>query len=269
MAWIESESRSFRARHDSADTHDVERVLYSLERTRDRLSNHFPDPAGELTLVVHRSTLSLTMANPVLPLAWLATAPAARRYVAGWAGAQELHVLAPGALEARASNVPGSREMLELAAAALYARRVITANNAELSRAWRLRRTMLELRWAWLVEGAARWFSGQTEHARPAIARRLREGGRPTFPPGLRDAPLLGGTVIDLLAREEGERAAVELASHLHPQGQRAALAKAFRGRAFVHTEGAWRSHLARWVGQAEPQASATARDTGPRPRRR
>ncbi len=249
MPWIESASPSFRARHDSADAHDVERVLYSLERTRNHLSSCFRATGDDLTVVVHRSTLSLTMANPVLPIVWLATAPAARRYVAGWTSGQELHVLAPGALEARASNVPGSREMLELAAASLYARRVITGNNVELARARRPRRTMLELRWAWLVEGAARWFSGQTEHARPAIARRLREGARPSFPPGVRDAPLLGGTVIDLLVREEGERAAVQLASHLHPQGQRAALSKAFRGRPFVHTEGAWRSHLSRWVG--------------------
>jgi hypothetical protein len=246
MPWIESASRSFRARHDSADAHDVERVLYSLERTRDRLSGWFPRTGDELTVVVHRSALSLTIANPVLPIVWLATAPAARRYVAGWVGSQELHVLAPSALERRASNVPGSRQMLELAAAALYARRVITDNNAELSRARRPLRTVLELRWAWLFEGAARWFSGQAEHARPAIARRLREGGQPSFPPGVRDAPLLGGTVIDLLVREEGERAAVELASHLHPQGARAALSKAFRGRPFVHSEGAWRSHLAR-----------------------
>jgi hypothetical protein len=252
MPWIESASASFRARHDSADADDVERVLYSLERTRDRLAGYFEHTGGELTVVVHRSTLSLTMANPAFPLVWLATAPAARRYVAGWAGGDEVHVLAPGALETRASNVPGSREMLELAAAALYARRVITANNAELARAHRPRRTALELRWAWLVEGAARWFSGQTEHARPAIARRLREGGRPSFPPGLRDAPLLGGTVIDLVIREEGEDAAVELASHLHPQGARAALSKAFRGRPFSHSEGAWRSHLARWVSQSE-----------------
>ncbi len=41
----------------------------------------------------------------------------------------ELHVLAPDALEACASNVPGSREMLTLAPAALYARRVIVENN--------------------------------------------------------------------------------------------------------------------------------------------
>lgn len=254
MPWIESASASFRARHDSADADDVERVLYSLERTRERLSDYFEHARGEFTVVAHRSTLSLAMANPAFPLVWLATAPAARRYVAGWAGGDELHVLAPGALESRASNVPGSREMLELAAAALYARRVITASNTELARAHRPRRSALELRWAWLVEGAARWFSGQTEHARPAIARRMREGGparRPTFPPGLRDAPLLGGTVIDLVVREEGEGAAVELASHLHPQGARAALSKAFRGRPLSHSERAWRSHLARWTAAA------------------
>jgi hypothetical protein len=57
---------------------------------------------------------------------------------------------------------------------------------------------------------------------------------------------LLGGTVIDLLVREEGEQRAVELACRLHPQGSRAALSKAFHGRAFVHIEGAWRAHLAR-----------------------
>jgi hypothetical protein len=255
MPWIESASPSFRARHDSADAHEVERVLYSLERTRDRLSGYFPRTGDELTVVVHRSTLSLTMANPVLPIVRLATAPAARRYVAGWVGGQELHVLAPGALQARASNVPGSREMLELAAAALYARRVITENNAELARARRPVRTARELRWAWLVEGAARWFAGQTEHARPAIARRLREGGRPSFPPGLRDAPLLGGTVIDLLAREEGPRAAAQFASHLHPQGARVALSQAFHGRPFVHTEDAWRSHLARIASGAQDAA--------------
>ncbi|HEV2653594.1 MAG TPA: hypothetical protein VGT82_01490, partial [Ktedonobacteraceae bacterium] len=68
-------------------------------------------------------------------------------------------------------------------------------------------RLRAELRWAWLLDGGGRWLAGQTVHARPAIARRLREGRRPSFPPGLRDAALLGGTVIDLLAREEGERA--------------------------------------------------------------
>jgi hypothetical protein len=249
MAWVESVSRSFRARHEAADADDADRVLDSLERTRDRLEQLFPRTVPEMTVVLHRGGMSLALANPLLPLAWFATAPAARRYVAGWAGRNELHVLAPAALQARASNVPGSREMLVLAPAALYARRVIAENNHDITTSITPRRIRLELRWAWLFEGAARWFAGQTEHARPAIARRLHEGGRPSFPPGVRDAPLLGGTVIDLLAREEGDLAAAQFSCRLHPQGARAALSKAFGGRPFVHTEGAWRSHLARLAG--------------------
>src|SRR5439155_15161329 len=128
---------------------------------------------------------------------------------------------------------------------------VIMLNNRELIGRFGPVRLARELRWAWLLEGGARWFAGQTEFARPAIARRLHEGGRPSFPPGLRDAALLGGTVIDLLAREEGERAAARFARRLHPDGPRAALSQAFGGRPLVHTEGAWRSHLARITSSA------------------
>ncbi len=38
MPWVETASTSFRARHDEADADDVERVLHSLELTRERLS---------------------------------------------------------------------------------------------------------------------------------------------------------------------------------------------------------------------------------------
>jgi hypothetical protein len=256
MPWVESTSPSFHARHDDADADDAQRVLHTLELTRDRLAEHFGDTLGDLTVVFHRSELALAMARPLVPVARLAAAPAARRYVAGWASDDELHVLSPAALRARAANVSGSIEMLELTAAALYARAVVSANNHDLPRRPRALRTAVELRWAWLLEGAARWFAGQTDHARAAIARRLREGGRPGFPPGVRDAPLLGGTVIDLLVREHGESAAAQLATRLHPQGARAALTRAFRGRTFHETEAMWRSHLGRLAG-AEPSVRA------------
>jgi hypothetical protein len=246
MPWVESASRSFRARHDSATADDAERVLHSLEQLRQQLADSFPGSVDELTVVLHRSTLSLSLARPVVPLAWIATAPASRRYLAGWAGRHELHTLAPAALQARASNVPGSGEMLDRTAAALYARRVIAESNRDLPRRRRPARVAAELRWAWLLDGAARWFSGQTEHARPAIARRLHEGASPSFPPGVRDALLLGGTVIDLLAREQGEQAAADFACRLDPRGARAALAEAFDGRPVHRTEEAWRSHLKR-----------------------
>src|SRR5919108_415645 len=134
MAWVESISPSFRARHEAAQADAAARVLYSLERTRDHLGDYFPRTVGDVTVVLHSGAASLSLAKPLLPLAWLATAPAARRYVAGWAGPQELHVLLPDVLEARASTVPGSREMLAYAVPALYARRVIVENNRDLPR---------------------------------------------------------------------------------------------------------------------------------------
>jgi hypothetical protein len=246
MSWVESVSASFTARHDSDAADDAHRVLQSLERRRDYLQVLFPRTPDDLTVVLHRGTAGLLFTNPLLPLTWLSTAPAARRYVVGWSGRRELHMLEPARLRARASNVLGSGEMLECSAACLYARQVIIASNRDLARVMPALRLRRQLRWAWLLEGGARWFGGQTEHARPAIARRLRESGRPSFPPGLRDAALLGGTVIDLLAREQGEAAAARFVSRLHPRGPRAALTEAFGGRSVIHTDGAWRSHLAR-----------------------
>jgi hypothetical protein len=249
MAWVETQLGPFRARHDDSATRDARRVLESLELAQARLAELFPRRVEDIAVILHGSVASLTMTNPTLPLAWLMTAPAARRYVAGWAGQSELHMLEPSLLRKRASEVPGSREMLSLSAAALYARRVVMENTKDLQGVMGPIRLRRELRWAWLIEGAARWFSGQTDYARPAIARRLREGGRPRFPPGLRDAPLLGGTVIDLLVREAGEPAAARFATRLEPHGPGAALIEAFDSRPLRQTEDAWRSHLRRLAG--------------------
>jgi hypothetical protein len=249
VSWSESASASFTARHDSAAADDAHRVLQSLERTREHLQVLFPRTPDELTVVLHRGRAGLIFTNPLLPLAWVYTGAGGSdsgRYVVGWSGRHELHMLEPARLRARASNLAGAREMLECTAACLYARRVIIASNRDLARVMPALRLHRQLRWAWLLEGGARWFGGQTEHARAAIARRLRDGGRPSFPPSLRDAALLGGTVIDLLAREQGEPAAARFVTRLHPDGPCAALTDAFGGRSVVHTEGAWRSHLAR-----------------------
>jgi hypothetical protein len=246
MAWVETVSPSFRARHESADADDVAAALDSLEATRARLDVVFPRTIADITVVFHGASWILDLAHPAVPLERLLTAPAARRYVVGSTGAQTIHVLAPRALRARASAVPGSREMLERAPDVLYARLVVGVNNRRLPPPATPPRLLQRLRWAWVVEGTARYFAGQVEHARPAIARRLREGGQPDFPPRLRDAALLGPTVIDLLAREQGPEAAMRLACYLDPAGAEHALRDAFGGRSLVHTEGAWRSHLAR-----------------------
>ena len=61
----------------------------------------------DVAVVIHPSPLELALAHPWLPLARMFAAPASRRYFAGWFARGEIHVLAPEALEARASRVPG------------------------------------------------------------------------------------------------------------------------------------------------------------------
>ncbi len=245
MAWTETHSRSFSARHDDGDSDDVRALLDTLEDFRSELAERFERLPEDVTLIVHDAPYQLTLAQPWLPLARALAAPAARRYLAGWYGSREIHVLSAAELERRASNVAGSREALRLTPLREYAHLVIGVNNPELPPPFRPASFRRYIGWAWLAEGAASFFSWQADHLRPAIARRLREGGKPSFPPSARDAPLLGGTVFSLLDEVAGEPACVELASNLHPGGHRPALERAF-GKPFVEIEHAWREFLVR-----------------------
>lgn len=249
-AWVESSSSNFTARHDEQDAAGVRAVLELLEDTRGRLGELFPRLPAEITVVVHSSSAQLDVAQPFLPVVRRLTSPASRRYLAGWTSRGALHVLAPRLLSERAAAYEGSREMLLLTPAALYVQLVIAECNPALPPVWSPRSSIRAVRWAWLLAGAAQWFSGQTAHARPAIARRMRESSRPDFPPRLRDAALLGGTVVDLVAREQGVARAVALACALPRGGPREALIATFDGRSLVHTEGTWRAHLARMAGR-------------------
>ena len=217
-------------------------MLELLETTREALARVFPQVPEEVTVVMHATPFALSLAAPALSLAWLASRAPSRRYLAGWCATRTLHLLAPRALERRASAVPDSRDMLMMTPAALYAQLVIAANNRSLPPPLRPRHA----RWAWLIWGAAAHFSGQNVFARPAIARRLRDQPAPRFPPVLRDAALLGGTVFDLLERERGPSAAISLA-FTRPDGSSArVLERAFAGRDLQHSQGVWRAHLSR-----------------------
>ncbi len=245
MAWIETQSPNFAARHAELDGADADGVLELLEGIRVQLREVFPVAPEGVTAVIHSNSAQLAMAQPVAAVLRALTAPASRRYVAGWYSKDEIHLLAPRLLSARASSVPGSLEMLMLTPAALYAQLVAGLSNPGLPPPFTPRAWLHAAGWAWLSAGAGQWFSGQTAHARPAIASRLREGDRPSFPPKLRDAQLLGGTVFDLLASESGEAAAVRLATEA-PGDQRELIARNFPGRSFADTEVVWRAHLSR-----------------------
>lgn len=218
-------------------------MLEDLEAYRTRLEGLFDRTPGEVAVVIHPRPLMLALAHPWLPLAQMTAAPASRRYFAGWFTATEIHVLTPSALEARASNVEGSREALLRSPQHEYAHMVIGANNPELPPPFSVATFRRYVRRAWLCEGAATWLSGQTGLLRGAVARRLREGPRPDFPPAARDAPLLGGTVFDMLRREHGTDAAVALVGSRESDGDRTALSEAF-GRPSAQIERDWREHL-------------------------
>lgn len=242
--WTESASASFACRHSSAHSADAARVLALLERARERLNEHFPDLTDGLTVVMHDTPHALAASNPLMPALWAITAGPARRYVTGWIGHREMHVLSPRALRQRASDVSGSFEMLALAPASLYARRVIVESNRDLRSARMPGRVWHGLRWAWMIEGSARWFSAETGYSRGAVGDYMRSGHRPHFPPTARDAPLLAGSLIELLAESGGESAVARLAARLHSGGSHTALQIAFGERALPTVEDDWRSRL-------------------------
>ena len=234
---------SFAARHESADADAAMAVLDDLEDFRNRLDDVFERTPYGVAVVLHPRPLMLALAHPWLPLARMAAAPAARRYFAGWFSTGEVHVLSPAALERRASGVSGSREALLRSPRHEYAHLAVAANNPGLPPPFRPDTFRRYLRWAWLCEGAATHFAGQVPHLRAAVVRRLREGGRPRFPPAAADAMLLGGTVFALLVEQGGQRAAAGLATSRLSASERGVIEAAF-GRTLAAVERDWRSYL-------------------------
>lgn len=244
MPWEETYSPTFSARHDSSQRREAAAVLESLEAFREEVDGLFERAPADIAVVLHPRAAALTLAHPWLPLARMVAAPASRRYFAGWFTEADIHVLAPPALERRASKVPGSREALMLSPLHEYSHLVIGANNPDLPPPFSPAAFRRYVRWAWLCEGGAVWLSGQTPYLRAAIVRRLREGGRPEFPPSARDAMVLGGTIFSMLEREAGPGAAAALAtSPLDERGARSVLVEAF-DRQLASVERDWRAKL-------------------------
>lgn len=243
MPWVETESPSFSARHEARDTDAAADTLVALEDYRSELQAVFEHVPRDVAVVMHDHPAALALAHPWLPLARILAAPAARRYMAGWFAQREIHVLSPEALARRASRVPGSRDALLRTPQHEYTHLVIAENNRPLPPPFNVGSFARYVRWAWLCEGAAVHFSGQGRYLRPAVARRLREGGRPSFPPNARDAALLGGTIYALLERGAGVEACVELATRLDPAGARTALERVFE-RPLGEVERDWRRYL-------------------------
>ena len=243
MAWVETESLSFTARHETSDEACAQRTLDRLEDLRLRLEERFDDAPGGITVIVHPSPGWLAAAHPFLPGARLAAAPAGRRYLAGWAMASELHILNDEYTDRRAAG-EDSLAALRGTAERLYAQIVIAANNTRLPPPWGPRKFARYVRWAWLIEGGAQYFAGQTALFRAAVNTRMRQGKPPAFPPSARDAIILGGTIFDLLERERGPDACDGARLAPAPRGRRSGRSSSPSTRASAHVEGDWRRYL-------------------------
>jgi hypothetical protein len=205
-------------------------------------------------VIVHPANAWLSAAHPFLPAARWAAAPAGRRYLAGWAMATELHILNDEHADRRAAG-DDSRRALRGTAQRLYTQIVLASNNHRLPPPWGPRRFGRYLRWAWLIEGGAQYFASQVPLFRAAMVRRMREGGRPAFPPSPRDAIILGGTLFDLLDRQVGGGACELLVGRLHRAGARGNLELAFDAR-MSEIESAWRRHLRDQTSARRPRLS-------------
>jgi hypothetical protein len=257
MSWTETPSLSFTARHESSQADEALAVLDSLESYRTRLEGLFPRVPANVTVVLHDSPLQLALAHPYLPLARRLASAAGRRYMAGWYTRRELHLLAPQVLR-RTAGGPDSMKALMLTPERTFTLLVVGESNPLLPPPFRFSSLSGFLRLAWLAEGAAQFFSGQLPHLRAAIARRLR-GSPPRLPPGLRDAALIGGSVYDLLERERGIEACVQLALMSEPMSGAEMIENAF-GVSLADVRLRWRSHLDE-LARADPAVTLDRHD--------
>ena len=264
MAWVETESLSFVARHDDGDVACAQRILDALEELRLRLEERFDEAPGDVTVVLHDNPAWLSGAHPLLPIVRWTAAPAARRYLVGWPMVGEIHVLSDEWMDRRAGG-EDSLNALRGTAERMYCQLVLATNIDGLPPMWTPRRFLNYLQWAWLVEGAAQYFSGQISLFRPAVITRLREGDRPSWPPNRRDAIILGGTIFDLLDRHAGPDACAILASRIRRDGPRAALELVFEAPS-REIERAWRKHLDGIIYPQDSPPIDPLADTGERP---
>jgi hypothetical protein len=241
MAWVETTSLSFTARHEASQSDSALAVLDALESHRARLEELFPQVPGNITVVLHDSMLQLALAHPYVPLGRRLAGRAGRRYMSGWFTTGTVHSLSPALLR-KVAGGPDSQEALLLTPQRAYTALVVGTSNPDLPPPFRPRSFARYVRYAWLAEGAAQYFSGQLPHLRAAIARRLR-GGEPTLPPGIRDAGLLGGPLFDLVAREHGMNACVRLACSRLEADPDSMLESAL-GAPATDVKHRWRSHL-------------------------
>ncbi|WDT93129.1 hypothetical protein JDY09_06980 [Thermoleophilum album] len=249
MAWTESYSASFSARHERAETDSAQRTLDDLERFRLELAELGFRTPGEIAIVFHPNELSLLAAQPALAAWRAAQTRHARRYLAGWAASGELHLLAAPALRRRAAATPLSERALRATARRLYVQAAAAASGWPLPPPLTATSGGALRRLGWLFEGPAAVLAGQSDGLLAALASRLRDGPFDALPPSTRDAYLGGFALCATLEEQRGRAAVASLvlaACRSEPRGRGEHLV----ARAFSRPLGEVRRLVARFLDE-------------------
>ncbi len=238
--WTESSSNLFRVRFDDDARTEVEELVHVLETVAARLDAHGLRLPPHPTIVVHPTGLSLGLAQPGYFAAQSLTEAVGRRYLASWSVGSTLHLVVPHRLLRNGRGQVTMREALERAPSCGLAHLALGHTNPALS----LQRTLRNRSWFWLAWGAGQTLVGQVPLLATSIAIRRRERRAMTIPPPMRDAVVLGGSLVELVLRERGLTALVQLLREPLPPTPQAWIGQALPGLGPTERDVRWRMLL-------------------------
>lgn len=238
--WTESTSNLFRVRFDDDARLEVEELVHVLETFAARLEAHGLLLPPHPTIVVHPTAMSLALAQPAYVAALGLTETHGRKYLASWASGSTLHLIAPGRLARGAESHISLRDAMERQPACGLAHLALGYANPGLS----LQRALRRRAWFWLAWGAGQTLVGQVPMLASVIAVRRRERRGLSLTPPMRDAVILGGSIVELVLRERGLTALTHLLREPLPPSPEGWIGRALPGLGPTEREVRWRMLL-------------------------
>lgn len=238
--WTESTSNLFRVRFDDDSRLEVEELVHVLETYAARLEAHGLLLPPHPTVVVHPTALSLSLAQPAYVAALALTETHGRKYLASWASGSTLHLIAPSRLARGTESHISLRDALERAPACGLAHLALGHANPGLD----LQRTLRRRAWFWLAWGAGQTLVGQVPMLASVIALRRKERRALQVPPPMRDAVVLGGSIVELVLRQRGLTGLVHLLKDPLPPAPEGWIGRALPGLGPTEREVRWRMLL-------------------------
>jgi hypothetical protein len=238
--WTESTSNLFRVRFDDDSRTEVEELVHVLETYAARLEAHGLVLPPHPTVVVHPTAMSLALAQPAYLAAIAMTETHGRKYLASWASGHTLHLVAPHRLMRGTESHITLRDAMERAPACGLAHLALGHANPGLT----LQRALRRRAWFWLAWGAGQTLVGQVPMLASVIALRRKERRALSLTPPMRDAVVLGGSIVELVLRQRGLTGLVHLLREPLPPSPEGWIGHALPGIGGTERDVLWRMVL-------------------------